>query len=189
MDFSSIGINGFWMYRNIPSAQLSFYQLYSYIILGVIFSTGIMLFSIVRDSVHRQQKIVSILLFNMVVFLIFSNELGITNGEWKVSNHSIVMLMDSLFVTLFVSGYRMIRDPFQAVSADVLNSLSELIIRTDKKMNVLHMNASAQEVFDSSGKFFTDSIIESKEHYPKIESLILSQKDKVELDVNIGNRS
>ncbi|MFT4537367.1 MAG: signal transduction histidine kinase [Saprospiraceae bacterium] len=155
-EFSTEKIGGYWMFRPIPSPILAFYQIYTFLIMVGLYTSAIMIYSIIVNPLDRVKKISLLLAFYGLTTIIIFSTLSYSSGTWKVINYTIPMLIDGIILTWFISGYRLLNDQYQSASIDVLNSISELIIRTDKHFNILNQNAASQEIFKSDAKNLSD---------------------------------
>ena len=149
-EFSTEKINDFWMYKPIKSRASTFYQIYTFLIMVVLFDSMLLVYSIVKDPINRRKKVFLLISFYGIMATVLTSTTSYFSGSWKATNHVIPMISAGVVITWFVSGYRLIRDQFEHASLDTLNSISDLIIRTDKNYNILNMNQAATLLMGTS---------------------------------------
>lgn len=138
-------LEGFWTYKRETSSFMSIYILYSYFIMGL-FVLFLLSYSIYNEKAHRIRKtILGICLF--IFFYVFTTgHPDFRESEWKLSFSSMYMLLECIILSWFISGYRLLKDQYKVASDELLNSVSDLIIRTDKQYNIIDMNQSSVSI-------------------------------------------
>ncbi len=160
-------IKGYWTFRPTASSLMTPYLIYNYVLMGGLFHFGVMIYSMLSEKVNRRKKGILIALMAYMIFAVNLNNHVVVDSVWRVSSLGMNMLIDALIVTWFVSGYRIIRDQYEDASYEILNSLSELIIRTDNQLHIKHMNSAATQVL---GEYEKDTSL-----YKYIKPQLLSQ--------------
>jgi len=173
-DFSEVRIEGYWMFKSVPGPFLTFHSIYVFILMIGIVTSYLMLYSIVKESENRLKKIFLLFSFYFLLFINILNACGVSHGEWKLVPFAITMLIDSIIISWFISGYRILNDNFKDASDDILNSLSNLVVHTDKEFNIVNTNISFRKQIGTNSKNLIKSLISrgALEVQEKIESLV-----------------
>jgi len=155
-EFSTAKIDDYWMFRPIPGPIHIFYQLYTFPIMIGLYTSVIMIYSILTNPKGQVKQIALLLAFYCLAYAHISGTTSYSSESWKVINHGIIMLVDAIIISWFISGYRLLQDQYQSASVDVLNSISELVVRTDKQFNILSQNTAAKRFFNAKGDHISD---------------------------------
>ena len=184
-------IDGYWMFKAIPSALYNAYQVYTYIIMLMIFIYGLMIYSILSEKNNRLRKVLLLILFIAMTITSVTNVFGLQSGEWKAVAHAPIMLIDIVILSWFISDYRLIRDQFEDASNDIMNSISELMVRTDHAFNVLNMNNAAASTFGDSLRNLKAFYL-NKDDNNSIDSLtklVTSHSAKEQIAIQLGDQT
>lgn len=138
-------IDDYWQFfMNTDFEYFNYFFLHNYMQELVII--GLFLFSIYRDSKFRLRKSFLLFLFILFPYLYFRFfEPG--QNQTTIPNIAGLFLLHTIIISWFISDYRIFKDSFKELANDVLNSVSDLVIFSDLKQNIVNLNQKAEAFF------------------------------------------
>lgn len=133
-------IAGYWVFRNYDNFDTNLYLIYTYFIMTPLVAI-ILMCALYRDKENRIRN--TILLTGFIAFGLIIKESNLsdeTAQEWTIPNFAHLYLFHAVTISYFVSGYRLFNDDIRSQTADLLNSISDIAISTDKHLNIIYIN-------------------------------------------------
>lgn len=143
-------IEGFWMSQNLDFRFKDLYLIYTYIVMSLTIVPAMMVYSIWRDKSNRVNKIVLLICFLLLPLIVSTGAFSFTHDGWHLNSNALIILIDITLISWFISDYQLHKDPLVEASQDFVNSLSDLIIKTNYSYDILHMNLKAHEYLDDT---------------------------------------
>lgn len=154
--FNPEKINGYWQFKAYDNWAASFHYFHSYQFMAVLV-LGLFIYSILSDKSDRLKKFILLILF--IAFPIVYSQINFTSeGGWTIPASALVLLSQVLLATWFVSGYRMFKDNFGLAVSDVLDSISDLVIKTDLDYNIEYQNSQTISLFGTAPATIVDFV-------------------------------
>lgn len=154
--FSQQKINGYWQFKAFDNWAASFHYLHAYLVMAILV-IGLFMYSILADENDRLKKLILLIIF--IVFPILYSKINFTSAQgWTIPASAVVLLSQVLIATWFVSGYRIFKDNFGLAVSDVLDSISDLIIKTDLDYNIEYQNSKTIALFGTAPATIVDFV-------------------------------
>lgn len=139
-------IAGFWKFTMHESMITIGLQIY--ILLGVVgINVVAMLVEITRNKKDRYKKIIALLCFLLLPYLVNYLLLPAQDDKWNIPNTGLTILIYAFSATWFVSNYRFLYNPFNKTISDLLDSISDLAFFTDAQFTIVDKNKIAIQEF------------------------------------------
>lgn len=173
-------INGYWVFRNYDNFEANLHLVYTYFIMTPLVVL-ILTYALYRDSENRIRN--SILLIGYITFGFIIQQTSLSNKtvqNWNIPNFAHLYLFHAVTISYFVSGYRLFNDGIRSQTADLLNSISDIAISTDKHLNIIYINTLGKNrLGDVTGHIVT---------YLAGRAYALEQKISEQIDIVLKNR-
>lgn len=186
-ELSPTKLDGYWAFRILDNWIAQAYVMQTYVF-GFLFTSALYIYAIIKDTSNRVEKIILALLFMLFpilynVFIVNSDPM-----DWMVPNVGLPLLVQVFLLTWFLSDYRLFNDGFKEASGDLLDSISDLSLQTDKGLMVKMTNTAFNSIFQISQnsilEFLTENNIdESIEINEVLENLINENLESKEINL------
>jgi signal transduction histidine kinase len=136
-------INGYWQFAvNTSFWYHGFYSFQSQLVLLLLLAT--LLVGIIRNKHNRirQSFLLATYIFSYFVYFSMTRQ-----GEWNIPSTGILYLIHSLLISWYVSEYRLFKSNFNLITKSLFESISDLTISTDPKLNITGVNAKTTATF------------------------------------------
>ena len=181
--FNDVKIDGYWQFKAYENLATSFHFIHTYILMALIV-VGLFIYDIIVERKDRLKKIFLLLAF--ISFPIAYSKINFTTaGDWSIPQSAPVIMFQVIVATWFVSSYRIFKDNFALAAGDVLDSISDLVIKTNKDFQIEYLNKNAIIYFGDNNDSIVDFILKNS-HKTMTESreflqemLEYSEVDKV----------
>lgn len=138
-------IDGYWQFAiNTSFWYRGFYSIHT--LLGFLFVLAILLVGIVRNKPNRLRQSFLLVTYILAFFIYHSMT---RQGEWNIPSTGILYLTHTLLISWYVSDYRLFKSNFNLITKSLFESISDLTISTDPKLNITSVNAKTAATFAS----------------------------------------
>jgi len=135
-------IDGYWQATiNEDHIMSKVYQFHTMIAFNMM-TAVLLLIPIIRDKKNILRLSLLFIFRILAPIFYFTTLTTVSEGKWTIPGIALIGVVDSFITTWFVSDYRLFNSSIKAANSDLLNSISDLAISTDK--NLLMTNANDQ---------------------------------------------
>lgn len=188
--FNPEKIGGYWLSTVNADFLITKIFLFQCVITMNLIVVALFLIAIFRDR-KDMFRLTLLLIFRVLSPIIYYTSVTtISEGKWNVPSIALMLLVECLITSWFVSNYRIFRNSFYSASSDLLNSISDLAISTDTNLLISNANNKANTFFldIQQGNSIIDTLTKNsaltlKQASDQIKNLIQGKMDKVELSI------
>ena len=135
-------VDGYWQATiNEDHIMSKVYQFHTMIAFNMM-TAVLLLIPIIRDKKNILRLSLLFIFRILAPIFYFTTLTTVSEGKWTIPGIALIGVVDSFITTWFVSDYRLFNSSIKAANSDLLNSISDLAISTDK--NLLMTNANDQ---------------------------------------------
>jgi len=178
-------IDGYWQFAIQPDfVWFSQYTFHTKLMGNI--AAAVLLVSIIRNPRHRIRQ--SWLLATFVIFPYYYFQFleAKTVTDWTIPNVAGMATIHSLIISWFISDYRIFRSNFEFMTKDLLDSISDIVIATDRHLKITHFNRNIEPFLQPRLQHLVSflqnySSLSQKQLEQMIDSLLTQQQSGVEL--------
>ncbi len=161
-------IDGYWKFAvNTSFWYHGFYSFHTQLILVLLHIT--LLAGIILNKQNRVRQSFLLATYILAIFLYYSMT---RQGEWNIPSTGILFLLHSLLISWYVSQYRLFKSNFNLITRSQFESVSDLTISTDPRLNITGVNTKTAATFSTT----TGSVLHWLQENSAAEQETISEK-------------
>ncbi len=183
--FHEAQIDGYWQFAVQPDFEWFAPYTFHTKMMGNI-AVLVLLVSIIRNPRHRIRQSLLLAAFVVIPYYYFQFFEAQTVSDWTIPNAAGIATIHSLIISWFISDYRIFRSNFEFMTKDLLDSISDIVIATDRRLKITHFNRNVEPFLQPRLQHLVSflqnySSLSQKQLEQMIDSLLTQQQSGVEL--------